>query len=113
VDLQETLLDFERRLSEGDADHYRELLSDDATVVVPGMALDKDACVAAIEEADGWDDVVMDDVRLTTPADDVAAVTYRFSGRRGEAAPYVALMSSVYVVRDGRWRLALHQQTPL
>jgi hypothetical protein len=27
--------------------------------------------------------------------------------------PYRALMSSVYARRDGRWRLVLHQQTPI
>lgn len=113
MDLHATLLDLERRLTTGDADAYRDLLTDDATVVVPGMALDKDACVAAIEAADGWDEVAMDDVRLATPAEHVAAISYRFTGRRGDAPPYVALLSSVYVARGDGWRLVLHQQTPL
>lgn len=113
MDLAETLLALERRLTAGDAEAYQELLIDDAIIVVPGMSLDKDSCVAAIEDADGWDDVSMEDVHVTTPAEGVATVTYRFRGRRGNIAPYVALMSSVYAMRDGNWRLALHQQTPL
>jgi hypothetical protein len=40
-------------------------------------------------------------------------VTYRASATRAGEPPYRALMSSVYVRVDGRWRLALHQQTPL
>ena len=113
MDLAETLLTLERRLTEGDADAYRELLTDDATVVVPGAMLDKDRCVAAIDASDGWDDVSLDDVRLVTPRGDMAVLTYRFTGRRGDAPAYVALLSSVYVGGDGAWRVALHQQTPV
>ena len=44
---------------------------------------------------------------------DVAALQYRASARReGDDSPYHALVTSVYVRRDGAWRLALHQQTP-
>lgn len=113
MELAETLLASERRLTEGDAHAYRELLTDEATVVVPGAVLDKDACVRAIDIADGWDEVALDDVRLATPRDGVGVITYRFTGRRGEEPAYVALMSSVYIRHDGAWRLTLHQQTPL
>jgi ketosteroid isomerase-like protein len=111
--LLEQFLASERRLTEGDGDAYRELLTDDAVVVVPGQVLDKEACAAAIDASGGWDEVALDDARLVHVDDDAAFVTYRFTGRRGESARYAALMTSLYTRRDGAWRLALHQQTPL
>jgi hypothetical protein len=45
---------------------------------------------------------------------DAAVLTYRVAARwEREAARYTSLASSVYVQRDGEWKLALHQQTPL
>ena len=46
-------------------------------------------------------------------ADDAALLSYRFRGRRGDDFTYTALMGSVYVRRDGAWRMAFHQQTPV
>jgi hypothetical protein len=54
----------------------------------------------------------MDDARTLRLDDDTVAITYRFDGRRGDET-HVALLSSVYVSREGRWLLAFHQQTPL
>jgi ketosteroid isomerase-like protein len=111
--LTETLLGMERRLAAGDGDTYREVLLDDAIVVVPGMVLDKEACAAAIDAAGRWGETTLDDPALVQPTADVAVLTYRFTGRRGSADPYVAVMTSVYARRDETWRLVLHQQTPL
>lgn len=112
MSLLEVLVDNERALTRGDGEVYRRLLADDAVVIVPGMVLDKPETAAAIDRSDGWDEVDIAEAQLRRPADDVALVTYRFTGQRG-AQTYRALMSSAYAQRDGHWRLVLHQQTPL
>ena len=110
--VHEDLLRIERALAPGDAGAYRRHLAPEAVVVVPGAALDRDACVAAIEQAPPWDDWTIEAPRTLALGDGAAVLTYGWRSRRGEQA-YAALMSSVYARRDGAWRLVLHQQTPL
>ena len=112
MDLEATLLSIESALAAGGADAYRQHLAGEALVVVPGLVLDREATIEAIAASPGWDAATMDDARTLRLGDDVVAITYRFDGRRGDEA-YVALLSSVYVSREGRWLLAFHQQTPL
>jgi uncharacterized protein (TIGR02246 family) len=91
---------------------YEELMADDGLMVFPGLVLDKAATLRAIAEAPPWSTFELDDVREITPSPDSALVTYRASARRGSGG-YEANMTSVYAHRDGRWRLLLHQQTPI
>lgn len=113
-DLEE-LLEIDEALARGTGDDYRERLTDDAVVVLPGLgALDRETCAQAVDADPGpdWGRIAMTDARLVELGPDGAAITYRFEGARGDR-PYAALMSSAYVRRDGDWKLALHQQTPL
>jgi hypothetical protein len=113
MDLKDTLLRIEHELAHGGGAEYRRHLVDEALVIVPGQLLDKDATVQAIEASPGWDEVTIEDSQLVALSGTSAALSYRFSGRRGADFSYEALMSSVYVRRDDGWKLALHQQTPL
>jgi hypothetical protein len=72
---------------------------------------DGDACIAAMDQSPGWEETEISDARVVELGPDAAALTYRWRSRRGDAT-YEAAMSSVYVRREGRWQLALHQQTP-
>ena len=112
--LLEDLLEIDEALARGTGDDYRARLTDDAAVVLPQMGvLGREACAAAVEASPGpgWGAIAIEDARLVELGDDAAAVAYRFAGERG-GNRYVAWMSSVYVRRDGDWKLALHQQTP-
>lgn len=109
--MKDELLRIEHELGTGDGDAYRRHLADDAVIVVPGMVLDRDACIAAMDQSPGWDETDIADARVVELGPDAAALTYRWRSRRGDAT-YEAAMSSVYVRREGRWQLALHQQTP-
>src|SRR3954471_19406971 len=88
---------------------YREHLTDDAVVVVPGAAITREQTALAIDATPGWDEFEITDERVVPLTDDSAILTYRWTSRRGDET-YEALMSSVYVKRDGEWKLSLHQQ---
>ena len=45
--------------------------------------------------------------------EDSSSVVYTGTGHRGDdESPFVGVMTSVYVRRDGGWKLAVYQQTP-
>jgi hypothetical protein len=112
-DLREQLLAIERALGGGRGDTYREHLTDDAVVVVPGAAIDREQTAFAIDATPGWEEFDISDERVVELNEGSAILTYRWRSRRG-AETYEALMSSVYVRQEsGEWKLALHQQTPL
>ncbi len=111
--LEHDLYEIEHALGDGDGDTYRRHLTEDAVVVVAGRVMGKGGTVEAMDAGPGWDALSFDDERFVRLSDDAALLTYRFSGRRGEDFTYTALMGSVYVARDGEWRMAFHQQTPL
>ncbi|QEC49764.1 nuclear transport factor 2 family protein [Baekduia soli] len=111
--LLETLLELERRLGAGDGDAYRERLTGDALVVVPGARLSREETAAAMDASPGWRSFELHEPVVVALGDDHALLSYRFTGRRTAQVGYEALMTSLYVRRDGTWRLALHQQTPL
>jgi hypothetical protein len=102
-------MQIEHRLATGRGDTYREVLADDALVIVPGAVLDKDACVAAMDESPGWDSVTLGPARIIHD-DATATVVYRFDGVRG-ATTYSATLASTYRLQPER-RMVLHQQTP-
>jgi hypothetical protein len=106
------LLKIERELGGGTGDAYRKHLTEDAVVVVPGAAIDREQTAFAIDATPGWDEFEITEDRVVPLTEDSAILTYRWSSRRGDET-YEALMSSVYVRRDGEWKLALHQQTPV
>jgi hypothetical protein len=72
----------------------------------------RDEVIAAVADGTNWDESELDEVRVTHPAPGTAVVVYRASARRGENA-YRCYAGSVYVERDGSWKLAFHQQTPI
>ncbi len=99
--------------SDRGADHYAEAMTADAVMVVPGMVLSRDQAVAAIGEAPPWSSFRIDDPRVVRLVDGAAALTYRATAQRQGSPAFEALMTTTFV-RDGdRWRVALHQQTPL
>ncbi|MGH2428850.1 MAG: nuclear transport factor 2 family protein [Candidatus Limnocylindria bacterium] len=96
--------------TDGDA-FYRDLMADDGLMVFPRLVLDKEQTITAIAAERPWSSFELTDVRVVEAGSDCAVISYRASARRGPG-PYDALMSTVYVRRDGRWQLVLHQQTP-
>jgi ketosteroid isomerase-like protein len=104
-----------RALSQGEGGaFYREHMADDGIMVFPVGMYDKAASIGALEGVPPWESYELDDMRLVAVGGTGGSVTYHAWARRaGDPDAYEALMTSVYR-RDGeRWRLVLHQQTPL
>jgi hypothetical protein len=117
---QRALLDLERRgwdsLCAGTgAAFYRELMTDDAVMVLAnGAVMDREAVVASFEHATPWVSYDIDDVRLVDAGPDGAVLVYLGTGYRiGDQPAFAGIMSSLYVRRNGDWRLALYQQMPV
>jgi len=109
------LLNLERQFWKGDADFYRRNLTDKAVMVFPEPAgvLTREKILETIASSPRWADVRIDDARVVELTRETALVTYKATARReGDRNDYVALVSSVYVNRDGAWTLAFHQHTP-
>jgi hypothetical protein len=119
MSLEKQLLDVEKRLWRNDAELYHDNLIDTALLVFPETGvITREVAVDAVraENADGrrWAEVGFDGVRSLQLAEDVALLTYRVTARwEHEESEYPALASSVYVKREGAWKLAFHQQSPL
>lgn len=119
MELAEELLQVERRLWTNDAEVYRDNLLPDAQLVfVDTGVISRDVAVEAIrgENAEGrrWAEVDITEASAWRLTEDVAVFTYKVAARwNDETAPGLWLASSVYVAREGRWRLGLHQQSAL
>jgi len=118
-DTKSVLLDLERRgwdslCNSTGAQFYGDLMTDDGIMVLAnGAVMVRDAVVASLEHAPPWQSYDIEDVRLVDVDADAAAIVYVGTGYRdGDQPAFMGVMSSVYVRQDGRWRLALYQQTP-
>ena len=94
------------------AEFYRTCLTDDALMVVPGLVVDRATFLEAAAGDASWLSFQVEEPRVVELTRDCAVVQYVGRGRRQGQPEYVALMSSIYVRRDGAWKLAYHQQTP-
>jgi hypothetical protein len=59
-----------------------------------------------------WSSYELADARVLPVGQDGAVVAYRATASR-DGGEYTALFASTYVRQAGRWRLAVHQQTPV
>lgn len=120
LDTEKALLDLERSgwdsvCSSTGAQFYGDLMTDDGVMVLAnGVVMDRDAVIASMEHARPWQSYDIDDHRVVAVGPASAAIVYLGTGyRHGDQPAFVGLMSSVYVRQDGRWRLALYQQTAI
>lgn len=114
--VRDDLLKLETQFWTGDADFYREHLDDNCLLAFAEMAgvMGKEDIARMVEkDPPQWSDLKFEDKDMIEPADDVAILSYKASGKRGTGAAYNAVVSSGYVKRGGEWKMAFHQQTPL
>lgn len=92
--------------------YYREHMARHALCVLPAGVLDRETTASTLSHADPWDEFEFTDVQVVDLGDDEAAICYRARASR-EDDGYTAWISTVYTRLSGRWKLTLHQQTPI
>lgn len=114
-ELTRELMSLEERFwSATDGSPYRDAMAQDGLAVFSFGTMTREQVAEALDVADSpWAEWTFDDLQTRTLAADVALVSYRATARHdGDEQPFQAMLTSVYVMREGRWLLALHQQTP-
>ena len=98
----------------GDDVYGRLLTADGVMVLAHGMVFDRATVIASLAEAPPWRRYEIRDARLIEIDTATAILVYTGIAFRDEdEQPFRALMASTYTRRDGQWRLALYQQTPI
>ena len=112
IDLERT--GWEALTTEGAATgFYDRVLARQVLMLLPGgMVIDEREQVVESMGGPPWSSYEMSDVRVLPLTDDSGVVAYTATAVRDGKA-YTALFNSTYVHKDGEWRLALHQQTPI
>ena len=113
--LRDDLVSIEQELWVGGPEAYRQNLDDACLIAFTQMAgvSSREDIARTVEGGERWRDLDIEVVDVLQPAPEVAILTYRASAVRGTTETYHALVSSAYVKRDGAWKLAFHQQTPI
>lgn len=114
------LLDVEHRgwqslCESSGADFYGTLMLDDGVMILAhGYVFDRQQVIDSLNDAPAWSHYEITEPHLIELTDECAVLAYRGTAwRHGEDPEFRALMSSVYVRREGTWRLASYQQTPV
>ncbi len=100
--------------TEGDAGRkfYEAVLREDAVMLFPGgMRIEGRARILESLGAQPWQSFRLENPQVIQLAEDTAVIVYKVTAQRKGSAPYTALISSTYV-RNQRWQLVVHQQTP-
>ena len=93
---------------------YSAVLRDDAIMLFPGgMILDGKQRILDSLSSQPWKSFQIEDPIVHLLSEDVGTLVYRVTAQREESNPYKALISSTYARTDGKWKLVVHQQTPV
>lgn len=112
--MEESLWDMEQKFWLEGAGFLARHLTDDCLLLLPPPAgvLSREAAIALWTETPPWAGVRFGGRRVMRPNDRVVLLAYNASAhRRKELATHRVLASTLYVNRDGDWRIAFHQQT--
>lgn len=114
-DPTDELIDLEERFwlqGGGNPDFWSTHFAEEGVVALPFGIMDKNGTMEAMERAAPWARVDMDDLRVVPFSDAAVLVTYRATATRvADDEEFEAVIGSVYVERDGAWRLVFHQQS--
>ena len=115
MDVETELWALEEGFWTGGTEFYRHHLAGECLMVFPAPVgiLNRDQVLESLAHGPRWARVAMNDRRALRAMDKTIILAYRADGEReDDGSPYAVLAASVYVYRDGTWRLAFHQQTP-
>jgi hypothetical protein len=77
-----------------------------------GMLIDGKEKILESLAAQPWKSFQIEEPQVVSLSENAGVLVYRVTARREGSDPYVARISSTYVLNDGTWKLVLHQQTP-
>jgi hypothetical protein len=112
--LDENLWALEQKFWLDGPEFHARQLTDDCVLLLPQPAgvLAKDAAVDWVRDTPRWAGVRFGGRRVLRLHERIILLAYNASAhRRKELTTYRTLASSVYVNRDGDWRMAFHQET--
>lgn len=93
---------------------YSSLLTEDAVMLFPGgMRIEEKEKILESLGAQPWASFRLEEPRVLPLSESSGVVVYRIVAQREGSSPYEALISSTYSLREGNWKLVLHQQTPV
>ena len=112
--LEQDLIALERQFWSSKPEAYLQNADDGCLVAFPQMAkvMSREEMAGMAQEG-RWSDVTIDKRGLVALTEKVAILTYEASAKGVDGQLYHALVSSAYAKRNGNWKLAFHQQTPL
>ena len=112
---KDDFLPLEKQFWTGNADWYRKNLDDSCLVAFTEMSglYGKEDIAATIKDEARWRNLDLSVKGFLEPAPGVAILTYEAHATRANGEDYAALVSSGYVKRNGSWKMAFHQPTPL
>jgi hypothetical protein len=113
--LEQDLLKLEKGFWTEGGDYYREHVDDECLLAFTEMSgVHSNEEIAGMNPgANNWKNVELDEKGFVQLSDDSVVLTYEVNAQRKTGEPYKALVSTGYVKRDGEWKMAFHQQTPL
>lgn len=117
MNLVQELSRIERALWTNDVEVYGRTFLPEAVIIFPEIGrIDLGFALDALREENAashrWAEVDLQDVRVLTIAPDVTLLHYEVTARWNcEQEAETALCATLYVKRDGAWRVAFHQQT--
>jgi hypothetical protein len=93
---------------------YAGLLADDAIMIFPGgLLIEGKERILQSMTAQPWTSFRIEEPQVISLSESVSVLAYRVTAQREGRDAYKALVSSTYVVLEGNWKLAVHQQTPV
>jgi hypothetical protein len=112
--IQDELLAIEKGFWErgNEADYFRHNMVDGGLAVLAEGVMTKQDAVEMTGASKPWRGVSYTDIRVMPLSADCAALLYTATGNRPDNnEPYHSRVTSVYQRRNGKWQIALHQQT--
>jgi len=88
---------------------YHRAMTPDGVMIVEDGIIERDAVIAALE-GQTWDSYAMSEHRIVRLGERAAVLVYRVVAHRGAQA-FERRLATTYVYVEGRWRVAVHQQT--
>ncbi|MEW9854971.1 DUF4440 domain-containing protein [Novosphingobium sp. M1R2S20] len=111
----ERIWDFERELWVGGDAVYRERVSEDCLMALPGepFLFGGDEAAKAVEQTPRWRDVRFCEQRVSRPQEGLIVIAYRVEAQKEEGSYHALCTTTLRRRAHEEWDVVQHQQTPL